>query len=108
VAARTRRRHRPRRLHRQNPFSAGQWQPSGTIRAVDSYQPGTWYDVTIERDVDPAACIDETPFAESQSPVPRWPAGQGWPDYFMFGDPHANFYEGQVHYDDIRLEVWRD
>ncbi len=128
-------------------FSAGQWQPSGTIRAVDSYQPGTWYDVTIERDVDrftielrgdfahggtrtyrgaidpagtcvwhfnrpgeaaPTSCIDETPFAESQSPVPRWPAGQGWPDYFMFGDPHANFYEGQVYYDDIRLEVWRD
>jgi len=40
--------------------------------------------------------------------VPRWPAGQGWPDYFMLGDPHANFYEGEVHYDDIRLEVWRD
>jgi hypothetical protein len=128
-------------------FSAGQWQPSGAIRAVDSYRPGTWYDVTIERDADrfvielrgdfahggtrtyhgaiepaqhcvwhfnrpgedaPAACIDETPFTDSQNPAPRWPAGQGWPDYFMFGDPHANFYEGQVHYDDIRLEVWRD
>jgi hypothetical protein len=31
-----------------------------------------------------------------ESTVPQWPAGEGWPDYFMFGDPHANYYEGQV------------
>jgi hypothetical protein len=55
-----------------------------------------------------AECIDDSPFAESQSTVPRWPAGQGWPDYFMSGDPHAKYYEGQAHYDDIRLEVWRE
>lgn len=30
------------------------------------------------------------------------------PAPYLFGDPHANFYEGQVHYDDLRLEVWRD
>jgi hypothetical protein len=25
---------------------------------------------------------------------------------FLFGDPHTNYYEGQVFYDDVRLEVW--
>jgi hypothetical protein len=128
-------------------LAAGQWQPSGAIRAADSYRPDVWYDVTIERDADRfvleargdfvhggmqtyrgaialaehcvwhynrpgetarAECIDDRPFAESESTVPQWPAGQGWPDYFMLGDPHANYYEGQVHYDDIRLEVWRE
>jgi hypothetical protein len=136
-------------------LAAGTWQPSGSIRAADSYQPDTWYDVTIERDVADgptrdhgrfvlevrgdfvhggmqtyrgslplgehcvwhynrpgetarAECIDDTPYAASESAVPQWPASEGWPDYFMFGDPHANYYEGQVYYDDIRLEVWRE
>lgn len=128
-------------------LAAGQWQPSGAIRAADSYKPDTWYDVTIERDADRfvlevrgdfvhggtqtyrgaiavaehcvwhynrpgetarAECIDDSRFAASESMVSQWPAGQGWPDYFMFGDPHANYYEGQAHYDDIRLEVWRE
>ena len=30
-------------------YSAGQWQPSGKIRAVDAYLPGEWYRVSIER-----------------------------------------------------------
>lgn len=55
----------------------------------------------------PAACIDTSPYAESGSDEPRWPADAGWPDYFFFGDPHANYYEGQVFVDDVRLEVWR-
>jgi hypothetical protein len=37
--------------------------------------------------------------------VPAWPAGATWPDWFMLGDPHANFYAGEVYYDDLRLEV---
>jgi len=24
----------------------------------------------------------------------------------MFGDPHNNYYEGKVYYDDLRLERW--
>ena len=31
----------------------------------------------------------------------------GGPSWFMFGDPHENFYVGSVLYDDVRLEVWR-
>ncbi|HET8734272.1 MAG TPA: hypothetical protein VFM45_10945, partial [Anaeromyxobacteraceae bacterium] len=31
-------------------WSAGAWQPSGAIRAVDAYLPDTWYRVSVERD----------------------------------------------------------
>lgn len=129
-------------------WSAGAWQPSGAIRAVDAYLPGTWYRLAIERDgprytielsgrfrhggeqayratIDAAArcvwhypvtaeeatgaagCEDATPLPTLGAEHPRWPAGGVWPDWFMFGDPHANYYEGEVLYDDVTLEVWR-
>lgn len=53
-------------------------------------------------------CVDNSHYPSMPDEPALWPAGSGWPDYFMFGDPHNNFYEGSVHYDDIRLEVWRD
>lgn len=34
-----------------------------------------------------------------------WPAGSAYPDYFMIGDPHTNYYEGKAAVDDIRLYV---
>ncbi len=34
-----------------------------------------------------------------------WPADSSYPDYFMIGDPHLNFYEGKAHIDDIKLYV---
>jgi len=127
-------------------WSAGQWQPSGAIRAVDSYLPGEWYRASIERDgtrytlevegrfqyggqttyrasIDAAAsCVwhyDRTPeeanpaCVNPRSPAalgdgyPFWPADGSWPDWFMFGDPHENFYMGSVLYDDVRLEIWK-
>jgi hypothetical protein len=129
-------------------FSNGEWQPSGAIRAVDAYLPGTWYRVSVERDgprytieisgtfrfggdrtyratVDAAAscvwhypataeeaagakgCEDPGSFASIGPEFPRWPADGVWPDWFMFGDPHSNYYEGEVLYDDVTLEVWR-
>jgi hypothetical protein len=126
-------------------WSAGQWQPSGAIRAVDSYLPGEWYRASIERDgsrytlevsgrfqhggqttyrasIDAAAnCVwhyNRTPqegspacanprFPAALGPGhPYWPLDEGWPDWFMFGDPHENFYTGSVLYDDVQLEVW--
>lgn len=51
-------------------------------------------------------CADEGAFPSTPG-APRWPAGGAWPDWFMFGDPHANYYEGQVLYDDVVLEEWR-
>jgi hypothetical protein len=36
-----------------------------------------------------------------------WPAGSAYPDTFIIGDPHLNFYEGSAVVDDIRLSVPR-
>ena len=32
-----------------------------------------------------------------------WPPGSSYPDHFFFGDPHINYYEGTVEYDDLKL-----
>lgn len=127
-------------------YSAGAWQPSGAIRAVDAYKPRTWYTVTITRKsgfftislegefafggqkkyeatIDAAEkcvfhenrpgetaghCVDDRSWADLGAQHPHWPAGEGWADWFMFGDPHENYYEGEVYYDDVRLEIWSD
>ena len=34
-----------------------------------------------------------------------WPAGSAYPDTFIIGDPHINFYEGTASIDEIRLFV---
>lgn len=36
---------------------------------------------------------------------PTWPAGSAYPEYFLIGDPHLNYYEGRAHIDDVRLYV---
>jgi hypothetical protein len=121
-------------------YSAGAWQPSGLIRAVDRYLPNQWYEVSIERGENHfrfsirgkfafggqhtyttgidyrQACVwhynlPGQPLAPacrrvSAADWDAWDGDGGWPDYFFFGDPHVNYYEGEVHYDDIRLEVW--
>ncbi len=38
----------------------------------------------------------------------QWSEHGTWPDYFFFGDPHINYYEGKVYFDDITLEIWED
>ncbi len=127
-------------------YANNTWQPSGEIRAVNSYRPMTWYRASIERSGDqftlevsgnfryggmqtyiatidaagrcvwhynrqPLAaaspCVDTSRYPSLASEPPLWPADVAWPDYFMFGDPHNNFYEGEVYYDDVRLEVWQ-
>ncbi|MBK8479563.1 MAG: hypothetical protein IPL40_00055 [Proteobacteria bacterium] len=50
-----------------------------------------------------SGCLDAASWPAVTGAV--WPAGVGWPDYFMFGDPHTNYYEGEVYYDDVRLEL---
>jgi hypothetical protein len=34
-----------------------------------------------------------------------WPEGSAYPDYFFFGDPHINYYEGTAEFDDLKLYV---
>ena len=58
-------------------------------------------------DEDASRCIDTGYYPSIGPSFPNWPAGTTWPDYFMFGDPHTNYYMGEVYYDDVRLEVWR-
>ena len=119
-----------------NPFysySAGAWQPSGAVRAVDGYLPNEWYQASIERadgkmtlsisgrfrsgehtysaTMDLAQnCIwhfNRTPEEQPEAcEGPGWPRGASFPDWFMFGDPHNNYYEGFVYYDDVKLETW--
>jgi hypothetical protein len=35
----------------------------------------------------------------------QWPAGSAYPDFFVIGDPHLNYYEGSASIDDLRLYV---
>lgn len=97
-------------------WSNGALQPSGQIRAVDAYKDNTWYSACIAR--------EETAFVLTVSGDFKWGGqqtyvgtiplsanygtGEGVPDYFMFGDPHNNYYRGSVYYDDIRLETWQE
>ncbi len=126
-------------------WSGGTWQHD-LVRAVDSYLPGEWYRVSIERfdtrftmtvsgkfeyggettytasidaaenciwhfnrsaDEDASSCVDTTPYDTLGAQYPQWPPGATWPDWFMFGDPHDNYYMGEVYYDDVKLEAWQ-
>ncbi len=75
-----------------------------TCRAsIDARQACVWH---FNRPGEDAGdCVDTRSFASLGPEAPFWPPGEGWPDYFMFGDPHSNYYEGEVLYDDVRLEV---
>lgn len=45
----------------------------------------------------------EGPFGSFTSHT--WPAGSAYPDYFIIGDPHSQYYEGTASVDNIRLYV---
>lgn len=51
----------------------------------------------------PEHCIDESYFSELGQKYKHWPADRGYPDYLFVGDPHINYYEGSVLYDDFEL-----
>jgi hypothetical protein len=96
-------------------WSNGALQPSGEIRAVDAYKDGTWYSACVERNEDDFVLTVSGDFkwGGQQTYVGTIPvsavnaAGEGVPDFFMFGDPHNNYYRGTVYYDDIKLEGWQ-
>ena len=101
------------------PFAAGRWQPSNTIRAVDAYKDRTWYTACVAR-INAQYWVGiagdfqyggNTGYvaAISVARVHHSDIGPaGWPEYFMFGDPHTNYYRGEVYYDDLRVEVPTD
>lgn len=96
-------------------WSEGRWNPefeTGEIRAVDAYLENTWYDVCIEKTQATytlsmsgtfkyGGTTSYTGTIERSRVLERAPT----PDYFVFGDPHANYYRGHALYDDVRLYV---
>jgi hypothetical protein len=97
-------------------WSNGALQPVGTIRAVDAYKDNTWYSACIERNEQGFVLTVSGDFkwGGQQTYVGTIPvssvyqAGAGVPDFFMFGDPHNNYYRGSVYYDDLKLETWQE
>lgn len=51
------------------------------------------------------ACLIRDYLDVGERRIDLWPEGSAYPDYFMLGDPHINFYEGSVLVDDLRLET---
>lgn len=97
-------------------WSNGALQPSGEIRSVDAYKDNTWYSACIAREDDAFVLTVSGDFkwGGQQTYVGTIPAsrvyqaGAGIPDFFMFGDPHNNYYQGSVYYDDVKLETWQE
>lgn len=51
-----------------------------------------------------AGCVDNRTQKILNKEFVAWPANSAYPEYFMFGEPHINYYEGSVLVDDISLE----
>lgn len=82
------------------------------IRAADAYLDDTWYDVCIEKTKEHFRLTMAGDFRyggktvyDAAIDLAKTLNPEGTPDYFMFGDPHANYYEGSVYFDDIKLFV---
>jgi hypothetical protein len=75
--------------------------------SIDAKANCVWH---YNRDASEAspACTNLNSSAAPGAQGAYWPADGSWPDWFMFGDPHENFYEGSVLYDDVTLETWHD
>lgn len=61
------------------------------------------YNQTVE-ELDPA-CVDNRKQNFLGKDFFSWPKDSAYPEYFMLGEPHINYYEGNFLVDDITLEV---
>jgi hypothetical protein len=97
-------------------LSGGAWQPVGEIRAADAYEDKAWYEACVQHDAAEfrlsARSLEGGRFKfggdtryEGGIEASRVYQADARPEYFMFGDPHNNFYRGTVYYRNIRLEV---
>jgi hypothetical protein len=77
------------------------------IATIDAAAHCVWHYNTLPLDPS-SSCVDNGTYPSLDGRYPFWPANGAWPDYFMLGDPHINYYEGKVYYDDIRLEGWKE
>jgi len=51
------------------------------------------------------ACVDNRTQTFLDKTFTSWPMNSSYPDYFMIGEPHINYYEGNVLIDDISLKT---
>lgn len=93
-------------------FAGGIWHPVGMIRAVDAYEKNQWYRACIERSEERFTLTTSGRFKyggyrvyTGTIPSVRVHNHELLPEYFMFGDPHTNFYRGEVLFDDIELTL---
>lgn len=93
-------------------YTRGKWDTSGYFRTVDAYKDMRWYNVSIAKQAGSYTLTVEGDFKSGQHKYSGTISGKqvyhstGFPDYFVFGDPHINFYEGEVYYDNVTLEQW--
>jgi len=50
-------------------------------------------------------CVDNREQIFLGKEFQSWPINSAYPDYFMIGEPHINYYEGSVLIDDIKLKT---
>tara|TARA_R110001599_G_scaffold79463_3_gene215312 strand:- start:19562 stop:20671 length:1110 start_codon:yes stop_codon:yes gene_type:complete len=50
-------------------------------------------------------CVDNQEQTFLEKKFTSWPINSAYPDYFMIGEPHINYYEGNVLIDDIKLKT---
>jgi hypothetical protein len=71
--------------------------------SIDAAENCIWHYNRNSEELNPK-CINNNAFDELGEQFPFWPQSSGYDDYFMIGDPHINYYEGHVYFDDIQLE----
>ena len=86
---------------------SGKFQYGGvtTYRATRGFRqgPGIWhYNQTPEEYPSPVYNEKRTYNGKTME---TWPAGSSYPDYFFFGDPHIQYYEGTAEFDNVKLYV---
>ena len=96
-------------------YSAEGWNPEAElhqIRAVDAYLENEWYTSCITKDSGEYTLSMEGRFKyggqtkyQAAIALEKVYHAYGSPDYFMLGDPHVNFYRGQMLVDKITLEI---
>ena len=95
-------------------YSAGEWQESGKIRAVDAYKENTWYTACFTRIDNRSSMKISGDFKYGGNRTYEAIVDNGNlifhfndPHYWFLGDPHINYYEGSLLVDDVVLRIWK-
>jgi hypothetical protein len=64
-------------------------------------RPVVWHYNQTPEEYRPATFDRPRPYLGKEGRA--WPAGSGYPEHFILGDPHINYYEGTAAFDDLKL-----